>query len=153
MSVPWIFKKNTSWSTNTSFDQHLIRDDSKTLDDHGTLIPPIPATLRKGASVVPAVKSRDLWWSPSEPRFQGGHVLHGCRILLQIQANQCLALRDWIWRCKESKSIKHTQTIRRDYGIFGASFVSHGIGKPTVFGSCFFWPIKWRQPSRTWLGT
>lgn len=28
--------------------------------------------LRKGASVVPAVRSRDLWWSPTEPRFETG---------------------------------------------------------------------------------
>ena len=35
--------------------------------------------------------------------------------------------KDWIWRCKESKSIKHTQAIRRDYGIVGASFIRTGL--------------------------
>lgn len=40
-------------------------------------------------------------------------ILHGCRILLQKS---------------ESKSIKHIQTILRDYGIVSTSFVLHWIG-------------------------
>ena len=47
------------------FDQHLFFSTGKALDDHETF----DLQLRKGASVVPAVRSRDLWWSPTEPRF------------------------------------------------------------------------------------